>query len=158
MPSNDPKTSVDGVNRRGFIGIITRILLWLSGLGGVGGLVRFLSYQPGFVKSGRYTLEPPSAYPAQGSTLYAIEGFVLYRDEQGFFARSLVCPHLGCVVQQESGGFKCPCHGSGFGQMGELLNGPARKPLKPIQVELDQEGRLVVDVNVEVAWDWRLNL
>jgi cytochrome b6-f complex iron-sulfur subunit len=146
------------VGRRDFLGIITRILLWFSGFVSMGGLIRFLAYRPDPVSTGRYILEPPSAYPIGSSILHSIEGFILYRDNRGLFARSLVCPHLGCVVQQENREYKCPCHGSGFGETGELLNGPATESLRPVWLEIDHEGRLVVDIHVKVAWDWHLEL
>lgn len=158
MPSNDPNPAGVGVDRRGFLGIITRILLWFSGFISMGGLIRFLSYHPDPASTGKHTLEPPSAYPVGSSILHSIEGFVLYRDAQGFFARSLICPHLGCVVQREDGEFKCPCHGSGFGATGELLKGPATKSLASIRVGLDEEGRLIVDMSLEVPSEWRLIL
>jgi nitrite reductase/ring-hydroxylating ferredoxin subunit len=158
MPSTDLKTEGAGVNRRGFLGVVTRILLWISALVSAGGLIRFLSYQSCHVSIRRYTLDLPTVHPVGSSTLFAIEGFVLYRDNQDFFVRSLVCPHLGCVVQSVNVVFECPCRGSRFGEKGDLLNGPATKPLRPIWLELDQEGRLVVDVSLEVPLEWRLIL
>jgi len=158
MPSKDPNPKDVEMDRRGFLGTITRLVLWLSGVVSTWGLIRFLSYYPDPTPTGRYILEPPSAYPVGTSMLLSEERVVLYRDNQGFFARSLICPHLGCVVKREIGILKCPCHGSGFGEMGELLNGPATESLRPVWLELDQEGRLVVDIHVEMPWEWRLIL
>jgi nitrite reductase/ring-hydroxylating ferredoxin subunit len=55
-----------------------------------------------------------------------------YRDEAGELSlHSAVCTHAGCVVHWN--GFErcwdCPCHGSQFSPEGEVLNGPAAKPL-----------------------------
>jgi nitrite reductase/ring-hydroxylating ferredoxin subunit len=58
-----------------------------------------------------------------------------HRDETGELTlRSAVCTHAGCVVHWN--GFErcwdCPCHGSQFSPDGEVLNGPAAKPLAAV--------------------------
>lgn len=58
-----------------------------------------------------------------------------YRGDDGLvIERSAVCTHLGCIVYWN--GFEkcwdCPCHGSQFGPDGEVLNGPAVKPLASV--------------------------
>ncbi len=53
------------------------------------------------------------------------------------------CTHLGCIVRHEpeAACWQCPCHGSRFSIDGEVLQGPAIKPLERIDVsELDLPG------------------
>jgi Rieske Fe-S protein len=72
------------------------------------------------------------------------EGKVLYdkqvalsRDEQGtLHAVSSVCTHMGCDVDWngEEKTWDCPCHGSRFSPTGEVLHGPASRPLPPAEI------------------------
>lgn len=55
-----------------------------------------------------------------------------FRDEQGqVHAVSAVCSHMGCIVgwNEVDRTWDCPCHGSRFDLAGEVIHGPAVKPL-----------------------------
>lgn len=65
------------------------------------------------------------------------ERLACYRDEGGtLHAFSAVCPHMKCIVHWNGAekSWDCPCHGSRFSALGELIAGPAQRPLtrKPI--------------------------
>jgi len=64
----------------------------------------------------------------EGATKIAI-----YRDEAGEIHRfSAACTHLGCVVgwNKAASTWDCPCHGSRFDALGEVINGPASQNLR----------------------------
>ncbi|WCK56916.1 FAD-dependent oxidoreductase [Aneurinibacillus sp. Ricciae_BoGa-3] len=59
-----------------------------------------------------------------------------YRDEQGTLHMvETTCTHMGCEVEWNSGDrtWDCPCHGSRFSITGEVIEGPAERPLEKIE-------------------------
>ncbi|MFK4997852.1 Rieske 2Fe-2S domain-containing protein [Bacillus sp. N9] len=56
-----------------------------------------------------------------------------YKNESGeLFVVHTACTHMGCEVHWNSGDltWDCPCHGSRFSYKGEVIEGPAERPLK----------------------------
>lgn len=69
---------------------------------------------------------------------YQEEKIAIYKDEYGALkALHPVCPHAGCIVQWNSveKSWDCPCHGARYDIDGKLLNGPAAKGLRQIDLE-----------------------
>jgi cytochrome b6-f complex iron-sulfur subunit len=64
------------------------------------------------------------------------------------------CTHLGCTPDWKASEnkFKCPCHGSGYDSEGINFEGPAPRPMDRASVELDAEGRILVDVGKLHSW------
>ena len=77
--------------------------------------------------------------PGQGAIMRdGLRKLAVYKGEDGeIVRRSAVCTHVGCIVHWNSFEkcWDCPCHGSQFAPDGEVLNGPAIKPL----AEADQD-------------------
>lgn len=91
---------------------------------------------------------PDEFAPGEVSSKYLKSQKVwVVRDEEGFYALSAVCTHLGCTPRwlETENKFKCPCHGSGFYRSGINFEGPAPRPLERLKITLDESRQLVVD-------------
>lgn len=76
--------------------------------------------------------------PEQGAVIrHGLAKLAVYRDDTGaVHARSALCTHLGCVVAWNPAEhfWYCPCHASSFSVEGEVLHGPASRPLEPAEL------------------------
>jgi Rieske Fe-S protein len=84
--------------------------------------------------------------------------FYLVADERGVFALTAVCTHRGCLVLTEGPeGFGCPCHDSAYDLHGEVTEGPAKFPLRHLDVQATEpKGLLQVDISSTVPPETRL--
>jgi cytochrome b6-f complex iron-sulfur subunit len=76
------------------------------------------------------------------------------KNTEGIFVISAICTHLGCTPDWKASEnkFKCPCHGSGYDPEGINFEGPAPRPMDRAHVELDPEGRILVDLSRVYRW------
>jgi cytochrome b6-f complex iron-sulfur subunit len=120
------------------------------GIAAVGSLIVTYGYL-----SPNVLFEPPTTFRAGSPDLYAPDSVTFLEDQQvyvvrtenGFYAVSAVCTHLGCVTQwkPDLGLIACPCHGSKFKQDGTKIEGPAPRPLPHFAISLTADGELQVD-------------
>jgi cytochrome b6-f complex iron-sulfur subunit len=101
--------------------------------------------------------EPPSTFKVGLPTDFAVgavderfkEKFRVWvvRNEEGMYALSAICTHLGCTPNWLSAEnkFKCPCHGSGFYMSGINFEGPAPRPLERVKISLADDGQVLID-------------
>jgi len=135
------------LSRRDFLKLATNSLLGLSGVLGVGGLIRFLSYEMDPAPPSQYDLGSAGDYPPGSRILLMHIPAVLIHNNDGYLAFSLVCTHLGCTVEQKEGEFECPCHGSKYDDKGYVTRGPANTPLKKLRVEITETGNIILHMN-----------
>jgi Rieske Fe-S protein len=76
-----------------------------------------------------------SDIPVGGALVYQEARLALIRNNDDIYALSLVCTHLGCTLNVSGEQLSCPCHGSRFDRRGNLLHGPADRPLQRLRVE-----------------------
>ncbi len=67
--------------------------------------------------------------------------FYISRTEFGIIALWQKCTHLGCSVpwSEEEGLFHCPCHGSLFNEVGDVIGGPAPRAMDFFPAEIRSE-------------------
>lgn len=80
-------------------------------------------------------LSPKEIPPGQGAVVEVSgEKVALYVDESGrMHPLSARCQHMGCTIDWNAADktWDCPCHGSRYRTDGEVIQGPATRPLPP---------------------------
>ena len=91
------------------------------------------------------------------------------RVPEGFLALWWKCPHLGCTVPwlpndpaeggppdggdrafATKGHFKCPCHQSTYNRYGQIVFGPAPRPMSQFPLRVDN-GKIIVETGPDRA-------
>jgi cytochrome b6-f complex iron-sulfur subunit len=132
------------LNRRDFLKVSTNSLLALAAALGLGGLLRYLSYQFDAPPRNEFDIGLESDYLVPSRTVLAQIPAVIVRDESGFKAMSLTCTHLGCSVEPRNFGYECPCHGSRYAPDGSVFKGPATSGLPRLRIKKSEDGNLHV--------------
>ena len=81
--------------------------------------------------------------PDNGALIFGQKKIAVIRMNQEIYALDLTCTHLGCTVNATAKGFVCPCHGSMFTPRGDVVKGPADRPLKRLAVR-EKGGNLLI--------------
>ena len=101
--------------------------------------------------STRIKLGHPEELPAGTEKYFPGASLFVFSENDGVYAISAVCPHLGCIVQRlPEGRFECPCHGSMFSAQGQAYSGPAPRGLPWVEVRRAPNGMLYADTAVAV--------
>ncbi len=145
-----------GVTRRQFLGIAWGVSL--AGLFGQAGVALLQYLQPrieagGF--GGKIVAGKPQEFKKNTVSLVQKGHFYIStQDDGGYLAMWQRCTHLGCTVpyRTDEKQFHCPCHGSLFNAKGEVIGGPAPRPLDIFPITLE-DGNLVVDTGNPISRD-----
>jgi cytochrome b6-f complex iron-sulfur subunit len=155
LPDEPRETSSDRPERPERRDFLTRVGIGACAVAAVGsGVVTMDFLKP------KVLFEPPTTFKAGDPGDYT-EGSIRFNKEKkayvvggsgGVYALSAVCTHLGCITRflSDQNVIACPCHGSRFDLEGNVVEGPAPRPLPWLQVVTDASGLLVVDTSIVV--------
>ena len=87
--------------------------------------------------------------------------FYISHVPEGFLALYWKCPHLGCTVPwraddpsmdqiEPKGRFNCPCHGSIYNRYGQIIQGPAPRPMDRFPITIEA-GKIRVDTSKPIS-------
>jgi len=138
------------VARRDFLGLAA---LWSAAATLLFALIGMLRLPKAAVlpsPSRKFRVTLPESLASGEAYLPPGRSVALFRDEEGVYALSIVCTHLGCVIKPTAQGFDCPCHGSRFALDGSVVKGPAPKALPWLSVRTGGKGVILVDEGTQV--------
>lgn len=71
---------------------------------------------------------------------------------EDILALSATCAHLGCNVNydEQTGGFKCPCHSGLYDATGKNISGPPPRPLDRLEAKIE-DGKLMINTATKEA-------
>ena len=135
------------VSRRDFFNEIAMAALGIAGLGASVVTYRYFAPNVLFEPPSSFRVGSPDQYPANSVSYIEDQQVYIVRTNEGFYAVSAVCTHLGCITQwkPDANQIACPCHGSKFTREGAKTDGPAPRSLPHFSITLTADGDLRVD-------------
>ncbi|MBE0648149.1 MAG: Rieske (2Fe-2S) protein [Bacteroidales bacterium] len=142
------------VSRRMFFRHLSWSLLSFAGLAAVPFVLSSVIPRK-VIENKRVRIGRPGDFPINRMIFLPKPRLFILRDHKGIAAMSAVCTHLGCVVDQDTSGFQCPCHGSCFNQGGMVKSGPAPRNLPWFKVITLPDQSLEVNLHRTVSPETR---
>jgi len=135
------------VHRRDFFNEIAACALAVAGIGATVVTVEYSSPNVLFEPPTTFRAGSLDDYPVNSVTYIQEQQVYIVRTEEGLWAMTAVCTHLGCITQwkPELNQVACPCHGSKYARNGNVDAGPAPRPLPHFAVRVTADGALEVD-------------
>jgi cytochrome b6-f complex iron-sulfur subunit len=122
------------------------------------GVFSFLQQPASGTRPTRFTLLGLQELTQSQTGLLFRRGVWLIRDDRGWYGLVNVCTHLGChpAFDPKMRILICPCHGSRFDLQGNVLKGPADRPLQRPFLFLGSKQEIGVDLRRLVDSGFRL--
>lgn len=95
------------------------------------------------VKKDKVLTIPLNSLPYDSAYLIKDRQIGILSGKNGITVLSIACTHLGCVLNVENDKFICPCHGSMFDLAGNVIKGPALKPLKHLDFTIKNNSIII---------------
>jgi cytochrome b6-f complex iron-sulfur subunit len=134
-PSNvGSRLDPEPIPRRDFLGLSSLSAMFAALIFAGVGIIRLPKAAVLSSPSKKFKVTLPESLPEGQGFIPPGRSVTLFRDQEGVYAISLVCTHLGCIVKSTPEGFECPCHGSRFTADGSVAKGPAPRALPWLQV------------------------
>lgn len=101
---------------------------------------------------GKVRAVTPATVPEVGIIEVPAARAYLTRIEGEIVALSEKCTHLGCRVPfcESSSQFECPCHGTVYNRVGDLVGGPAPRGMDRYPVEVGESGLLYINTGERI--------
>jgi cytochrome b6-f complex iron-sulfur subunit len=141
----------EGVTRRDFLGLAAFGAAILASIGALAGSLRFVKADVYSEESKKFKIGKIENFPIGTTRKLDDKNVFVFSDENGLFAISAVCTHLGCIVSLAEYGFQCPCHGSKYTHDGNVIGGPAPRPLEWFEINQEVDGTLFIDAGKAVS-------
>jgi cytochrome b6-f complex iron-sulfur subunit len=153
-------TDQTDVSRRDFFNEVVATAFGIAALGSVAVTYQYLSPNALFEPPLIFRAGTPDLYPLNSVTYIADQQVYIVHSQDGFFAVSAVCTHLGCITKwnPDADMIACPCHGSKFRADGTKIEGPAPVPLVHWSMTLASNGDLTVDKTEPVKYGQALKV
>lgn len=134
-----------GDTRRDFLGKTSLLLTGLASLGAVAACLRLIKPNVRYEEPSEFKIGKTEQFPEGTFKNLVDKKVVIVSDNDGIYAISSICTHLGCTVAPTEWGFQCPCHGSKYTKVGKVIAGPAPRPLEWHAIRQQEDGTLAVD-------------